>query len=484
MVLLSKSRYMDGLQCPKLLWYKVNDRKAFSQLSDAQRRVYEQGTKVGELACKRYSDGLSVGCEYDSKKNAAKTAELLELRKPLFEAGFIFGDCYCRVDILVPSGDDEWDLIEVKSTTSVKDAHINDVSFQLYCLHGCGIRIRKCFLMHINNKYIRDGDVDVSKLFVKSDIADQLVTVGIGLEVRKMLKVVGSSCPDPEIGVFCDKPYKCDLKNLCWKSMPENNVFDLCGSNKLSQKLFEDGVELIADITERVKLNSKQQIQRMCSISGEDNIDKKEISNFFGKLEYPLNYLDFETYASAVPMWNGVKPYQNIPFQFSLHIQKVQGGELAHYSFLAKGKDDCRKDFVAALKKVLGKSGSVVVYNKSFEISRLRELALVFPEYDEWVEDVVLRIVDLWDPFKKFSYYSLSQKGSASIKKVLPAVTGKSYDGMDIADGMSAAAEYLMATFEGCGNKDKIYSDLEKYCCLDTEGMVWIVDKLRSIVED
>ncbi|MCK5322372.1 MAG: DUF2779 domain-containing protein, partial [Candidatus Aenigmarchaeota archaeon] len=258
----------------------------------------------------------------------------------------------------------------------------------------------------------------------------------------------------------------------------------LCGSNKLSQKLFEDGVELIADITERVKLNSKQQIQRMCSISGEDNIDKKEISNFFGKLEYPLNYLDFETYASAVPMWNGVKPYQNIPFQFSLHIQKVQGGELAHYSFLAKGKDDCRKDFVAALKKVLGKSGSVVVYNKSFEISRLRELALVFPEYDEWVEDVVLRIVDLWDPFKKFSYYSSSQKGSASIKKVLPAVTGKSYDGMDIADGMSAAAEYLMATFEGCGNKDKIYSDLEKYCCLDTEGMVWIVDKLRSIVED
>jgi len=208
---------------------------------------------------------------------------------------------------------------------------------------------------------------------------------------------------------------------------------------------------------------------------------KDSIKKFIGKLNYPLYYLDFETINPVIPLFDGMKPYQRIPFQFSLHIVQ-EDGSTEHLSFLAEGKSDPRKKFVAELKNVLGNSGSIIVYNQSFEQGLLRELAETFPKYLEWVISLTPRFVDLIIPFRKFHYYNPVQKGSASIKKVLPAVTGKSYDGMYIADGMTASIRYIESEFGDCSEskRKKIRNSLEKYCGLDTEGMIWIIDELKK----
>jgi len=257
-----------------------------------------------------------------------------------------------------------------------------------------------------------------------------------------------------------------------------------CGGKK-SAALFDSGVELIKDIPPDYKLNDKQRIQIECEKSGKIHVNTKRINEFLSTLKEPLHYLDFETFGDAVPLYDGTKPYQQIPFQYSLHTVDSNGTK--HYSFLHDDADDPSLSFLKSLKESLGDAGTVIVYNQSFEQKILRALANKFPEYKDWVEIVIDRMVDLLVPFRNFDYYNPVQRGSASIKKVLPAITGKGYENMDIADGMTASFSYLDITFRADETTPeeikKIREDLEQYCKLDTEGMIWIVDELKKLVE-
>jgi hypothetical protein len=202
-------------------------------------------------------------------------------------------------------------------------------------------------------------------------------------------------------------------------------------------------------------------------------------------LQYPLYYLDFETFNTAIPLFDGTRPYQQIPFQFSLHVVEKENAIAKHYSFLADGNDDPRHEFVASLKRVLGNSGSIVVYSQGFEKGVLSRLATFLPNHNKWVESLNDRIIDLLAPFRSFHYYDSKQKGSASIKNVLPVLTGTNYDHLDISDGMDASLAFLDVISNNVAEKEeiKIRKDLEKYCALDTEGMIWIVDKLKEFVK-
>jgi len=193
--------------------------------------------------------------------------------------------------------------------------------------------------------------------------------------------------------------------------------------------------------------------------------------------------MDFETFLEPIPRFNNSRPYQQIPFQFSVHVQKFVGSNLDHTMFLDRTSKDPREEFGSALRASLGEEGSIIVYYAPFERSRLKELARDFPQYANWVALTLPRIVDLRDPFAKFWYYNPSQQGSASIKKVLPAMTGINYDGMEISDGSSAFREYTRVTYSDVADdeRQRVYDALETYCALDTEGMVKIVDKLKEI---
>jgi hypothetical protein len=248
--------------------------------------------------------------------------------------------------------------------------------------------------------------------------------------------------------------------------------------------LIEKGIYTFMDIPDDLMLSEKQGIQKACEISGKPHIEKEAIKLFLKTLEYPLYYMDFETYSDVIPPFEGTKSYQQIPFQFSLHVVDNDNATARHYSFLADGTGDPRSEFIASLKDKLGNNGSIVVYNQGFEKDILRKLANFFPEYGEWVEGLNDRIIDLLAPFRSFHYYHPKQKGSASIKKVLPALTGTNYDHLDISDGMSASLTFVDILSNKFTEEEiiKIRQNLEKYCALDTEGMIWIVNKLIELV--
>jgi len=476
---------MTGLQCPRLIWIQFHEPAKIPETNPGTQYIFDQGHLVGELAKKLFPEGIDISTG-DFMGNISNTKNLFKSRKPLFEAGILAGKLYSRIDILSPAGEDEWDIVEVKSSTDVKGVHISDVAYQWYCCNQSGLNIRKCFLALINNQYVKDGQIDPEGLFNIHDVTDQVEEASMGMQDRidDILEVIKQeTCPEMTIGPHCRDPYECPLTD-CWDSLPEHSVFSLYYGGKKSFEMYDSGILTVEEIPNDYELNDKQRIQQACVTSGEPYIDKEAIQDFLSSLQYPLYYLDFETIGPAVPLFDGVRPYQNIPFQFSVHVVKDEQSPPLHYSYLTSGTDDPRPALLTELKKVLGDSGSIIAYNKGFEEGILRDLAEAFPEYNDWIVQVCSRLVDLLVPFRNFDYYHPDQKGSASLKAVLPAITGRGYEDLDISDGQLASITFLTATYGDMpeAEREKIMSDLEEYCGRDTEGMIWIVEKLRKLI--
>jgi len=483
--LLSKSKYLAGLQCPKYLWTQVHEPERTPEVDATTQYTFDQGHLVGEYAKQLFPSGIDIPRE-DFMENIATTRKVLAERKPLFEAGILSGRIYCRLDILNPVNDDEWDVIEIKSGTSVKEVYIDDVSFQKFCCEKAGLKIRTCHLGFINNRYVKSGQIDPRELFILEDVSAQVEEIGEGIEeqVYNLLEVISNKvCPEVIIGPHCLAPYECPLRAECWGFLPENSIFDLRGGKTAQFSLYEQGFISIKDIPDYIPLTRQQQIQKECVMTGNVHVEKEQIRRFLSNLKYPLYYLDFETFGPAIPMYDGTRPYQDIPFQFSLHVVENDTSEPVHHSSLAEGREDPRPQILHKLRESLGSEGSIIAYNAGFEEGVLKELVEAFPEYTHWLEGILVRMVDLLFPFTNFHYYNASQKDTASLKKVLPAVTGKGYEEMGIGAGMDASIAYGRIM---CGNATgdeiaKVRADLLKYCKLDTEGMIWVVDKLKEL---
>ena len=481
---LSKSRYMNGIQCHKALWIAINEPLRIPKVNETTQNIFDQGHLLGELAQALFPDGINVNRPSISE-NLRDTKSALVLRKPLFEAGFSAARLFCRVDVLNPSQGTRWDIIEVKSTTEIRDEHLHDVAFQLHCCLLAGIEVDRCRIIYLDRDYVKNGEIDPVKLFKSEDVTERLAGFTSGIEERidEMLEMIASPvCPETPLGQHCNAPYSCVLQEECWAYLPENHVMTLYYGKKLGEDLLNNGIKDICDIPSDVALNPKQQIQKDCVILGQPHIDRDAIRKFLDNLKYPLYFMDFETFMTAIPIYDGTRPYQSIPFQFSVHEVKSPGAKPENISFLAEGKNDPRPEFLLALQKAVGKSGTILVYYEAFEKTRLKELAAAFPSYESWVNGIAEKIVDLLGPFKDFSYYHPAQGGSASLKKVMPAVTGISYSGLGISHGDVASLRYMQATFgeTSAGERRKIREDLLTYCGQDTGGMVSIVETLMA----
>jgi len=485
--LLTKTRYLNGLQCPKLLWVSINDKGRLPPIDPVTQHVFDQGHQVGELAKRLYPGGYDIPSE-NFMGNIQETRQALARRIPLFETGIMTGNLYARADILNPVGDTEWDIIEVKSSTSVKDVNHADVAFQRQCYSQAGLIIRNCYLAHINRDYVRHGEIDPEEFFIVQDISAEVEDLlpGVRDQIDLMLDTMrAAGCPEAVIGRHCNNPYDCDLRDECWGFLPENNIFTLYYGGQKAYGLFDEGVEAIVDIPASFKLNEKQQIQLDAVKSGETYLNRAEITAFLETLVYPVYYLDFETFSPAVPIYDGMRPYQRVPFQFSLHVVEKPGGAPVHHAYLMPDRADPRPALLGALKSTLGERGSIVVYNQGFEQGVFRELAEAFPDYAAWCEDVISRMVDLLLPFRGFHYYNPQQKGSASMKKVLPALTGKGYSDLTINEGELASVRFYTTMFGEVTPEERlgVRQALEEYCGQDTEGMIWIVDRLGELVD-
>jgi hypothetical protein len=331
---------------------------------------------------------------------------------------------------------------------------------------------------------VKKGKINSKKFFVKKDITSEVKAItDVEENIKKMIEVIFlPKCPDTSIGSFCSDPYDCPLTDYCWKFVPDHSVFELYRGGKRSFELFNNGIMLIKDIPSDFKLSDKQVIQKNCEITGKIHIDSEEIKKFLDTIKYPVYYMDFETINPAIPLFDGMKPYQRIPFQFSLHIQDAPDTELKHLSYITDGRHDPRKEFLDILKGGLGNKGSIIVHNQTFEKGMLRELGEAFPKYKKWVESINERVVDQLIPFSNFHYYDRKQKGSASIKNILPALTGKSHKELDITNGEDASLTFMEITYGEVTPeyKEKKREHLEKYCGLDTEAMVMIISSLRK----
>jgi hypothetical protein len=486
---LSKTKYLNGLQCAKLLWVLYNDKAKVPPYDASTQAIFDQGHEVGHLAKSLFPDGIEIeGEPWKYNELLALTSEALKKRVPLYEAAFSYANGFARADILNPVEDGAWDLIEVKSSSGVKPVHIQDLAMQKYVVEGSGLRVRKCILMHINTEYVRRGEVEVGKLFTLADVTEQvaqespcvepnLAALGAVIRLKKM--------PDIAIGPQCEDPYACILQDMCWAFLPEDNPLTLSGYKK--EKAFElvhQGILKISDIPDAAGLNEKQAIQRAAVLSGGRHVEPNAIRAFLETLAYPLHFLDFETFQTAIPLYDGVRPYQKVPFQFSLDIVSAPGAAPVHHSFLSEGRGRPDPEVLALLKEKLGESGSIVSYNAAFEKGVLNAAVEAQPEYQEWWTAAQSRFVDLLAPFRAFAFYHPLQAGSASLKVVLPALTGGGYDALEIADGETASREYLRVTFGGADDAERarVRARLEEYCELDTAGMIRIVEALKALV--
>ena len=474
-----------GRQCSKLLWFRYNAKDQIPAPDESQQSVFDQGKEVGELAQQLFPGGIVVapGIVNPSEVIAA-TQKAILLRQPLYEAAFSYHGGYARTDILAPVAANSWDLVEVKSTTCLKEeVHQPDIAFQAFVLTGAGIKLRKCFLAHINNEFVRQSPIDPQKFFILEDVTKPVSGLSRDIEnqIDAMQRVIGAkSHPDIQIGPHCDNPYTCPLHDRCWSFLPEASVFTLYRGGAKCFSLLQQGIQKLADIPATVTLTDNQAIQRTTLLAGQAHIDRLALTAFLSQLEYPVSYLDFETIGTAIPLFDGVNPYQQVPFQYSLHILRSANAKPEHCSFLAEGTADPRPEFMCHLRADLPETGSVVTYNASFETSRLRECCELLSEYKPWLRKVTPRIVDLLLPFRGFRYHHPDQNGSNSMKAVLPALTGKGYEQLVIQEGGAASREFLRVTFGQvpAAERRRVRKALEEYCALDTLGMVQIVGQL------
>jgi predicted RecB family nuclease len=479
MTLLTKSKYMNGLQCTRLLWFA--NKKQLPELTLSDEHKFSQGHDFEEYVKQLYPKGIDLA-GMGFKENIYKTEELVKKNKTIFEAGFAVDNLYVRTDLIKPSKNG-WDLYEIKSTTKTKPQHMLDLAFQKYVLEKCGLKINKCFVIFINNEYIKNGNIDLKELILQEEVTEQVDLVDdIEKHAKAFIEVISQkSYTDIPISQDCNKPYECPLKKNCWGTLPEYNVLQLTNW-RVYWKLLEEGIEDIKDIPEGTKLTAKDEIIIEAVKENKPIISKEHIKHFLKSLNYPLYHFDFETFDTAVPIYDKSRPYQKIPFQYSLHIEQ-EDGSIEHREFLAEGDKDPRLLLLNQMKTDLKRTGDIIVFNKSFEISVMNKLAEDFPEH-KWLLQAINRIVDLADPFKAFYYYNPSQKGSYSLKKVLPAIAGKSYDELEINNGGDASMMHFYSQVKPkLNNKEEIRKNLLEYCGLDTKAMVDILKELNKLLK-
>ena len=480
---------MSGLQCSKLLWNKTHAKDQLPPIDPETQAIFDQGHVVTVWAQKLYPNGIEIIGDPEDYDSLFKQTELaLKKGKPLFEAAFTYKNAFARPDILSPNADGSWDLLEVKSSTEVKDVNLHDVAFQVYCYEGAGLKIRKANLVLINNEYVRKGAIDVNALFHVEDLTAKIRPMVSRVEsnIESMLQTLDlKDDPKVQIGRHCLEPYDCPLVERCWSFLPKAHVLTL---NRLIPKergfkWIYSGIQKIVDIPATEKLTDKHIIQRECARTGTPYQDKEAIKGFLDSVKFPVYLVDFETCTSAVPLYDDSRAYQQIPFQFSILTWESWDAEPKHTSFLWREMTDPRAEFIKALKDELGDKGSILAYNFSFEKGRIKDIVELMPQYKEWWSATEGRFQDLLTPFSKFHYYHPNQEGSASIKAVYPAMVGGSYEGLAIADGAAASREYTRFVNGGMPKEEaqKLFDALEVYCSLDTKAMYDLMKALKSI---
>jgi len=476
---LSKSKFLSGLQCRKRLYLAIHSPELATEPDEQTQAILDMGTEIGALARQRFPSGVLVEADHRHPTEALqRTAELLSdpAVPAIFEGAFEFDQVLVRVDILerVTSGEDgaiAWRLIEVKSSTKVKDVHLDDVAIQTYVLKGAGVTLSGSCLMHINTQYVYPGgELDLERLFVVQDLT--ALTVARQSDVPRRLAemkamLVAPAPPTIEPDGHCHQPYDCPFWDHCTKDKPARWVYYLPGGDRAIQQFVRSGIETIDEIPPEFKLSAIQ--RRM-----KENVEwiGPRLKAALQTVRYPVHHLDFETFMPCIPKYPLTRPYQTIPTQWSNHIE-TEDGQVRHDEYLCLDPKDSREELAVAFLESLGSEGSICVYS-GYERSILERLAEVLPTLKRDLEQVIGRLWDLYTVIHD-NYYHPDFQGKFKIKSVLPAVVPSlGYNDLAIQEGGVAAQQYYRMVFEEMDwvEKTRIREALLKYCARDTLAML------------
>lgn len=490
---LSKSRFVAGLQCEKRLWLQVHARELAAPVDASQQAVFDAGAEVGRQAHRLFPGGVLVAEAYDRHEAAVERTRAL-LADPwvpaVFEAAFSHEGVRIRVDVLERLGAGRFGLREVKSTGSVKDEHRPDVAVQLFVLEGCRLDIASVELVHVDTSYVRGADgVDWRRFFARADLTAEARAALPSVRARVAeLHAVLARAAAPEVAPWrhCTRPYGCEFQAHCHRDLPEDWVLGLLRlTERAAEELRARGIERIRDIPDDVALNVLQRRVRDAVATREPYVGA-ELAAALAQAGPPALYLDLETVAPAIPIWPGTRPYQAVPFQWSLHRQDL-GGRLDHWRFLADASAgaDPRRAFAESLLEAVEAHPllPILVYS-SYESRILRELAGELPDLAHRLCAVGDRLVDLHRIVQAHVYHP-GFGGSLSLKSVAPAlVPGFGYGDLEeIADGSAAQQAFARLLAGGAGAEDaqRTRAALFAYCQRDTLALVELHRALAAL---
>jgi len=490
---LSKSLYTRAIQCPKSLWLKKHKPEVLTPPDASAQAVFETGHAVGELACELFPDGVEVEFTREYAQMVETTARLLEEGvQNIYEATFMHDGILVMVDVLHVEEDGSVSLYEVKSSTSVKDIYLHDVSVQYYVLRGLGMRVKRAYVVHIDSRYVRGEELEIEKLFCVVDVTAEAEELQGQIPQRlsewEAYLSDSQNEPDIDIGSHCKKPYECDAKAYCWKvqrNIPEYSIFNIFNLGSKKQiALYEQGIVNIGDIPEGFEMTAKQYQAVANHKAQTTHIDKEAIGRFVDTLTYPIYHLDFETFQQAIPEWKGISPFEQIPFQYSLHIEH-EDGRLEHREFLAPDGADPRELLARKLCEDIPTDVTVLTYNMSFEKGVIKRLALEYASLSPHLLAINENIKDLMIPFQQKHYVTPSMKGSYSIKYVLPTLVpdmAEAYQELDgVQNGSEAMSAFAHMSKLDSIEKGKMREALLAYCKLDTLAMVRVLERLKCL---
>ncbi len=490
--LLTKSEYMMYLKHPAWLWLKIHDKTKLPPVSDSTQAMFDAGHNFEQYAESFFPDSVRLGfSDYKSYLSlpSRTTLAIEQGAKNIFQGRFESGVCTFICDILTITGERSVDLCEIKSGTHVKDDHIYDLAFQMAVLERTGYKVGKISVAHVNNEYVKHGEIDPKELVVFEDVTEQVKVMSDATlaNIEGALEVVNSKA-HPDFS-----PSLCGLGSLkewlsIYQTLQDNeggSIYDLCRlTPEQAGELEARGINRIFDIPSDIALNKYQQRQVDAVKANIAHIEPENISKILQSYQHPLYFFDYETFSTCVPEFDDTHPYDQIPFQYSLHVIDEPGGELRHLEFLHDNSSNPVTAICESLKASIGDTGSVIAWYSVFEKARNTQLGELLPEYKEFFENLNARVVDLMDPFKAGYYVHKDFKGSSSIKNVLPILIPElSYKELEIHEGSSASRLWMDAVlYEKTGfNKAKILKDLKEYCKLDTFAMVRIYEFLKKL---
>lgn len=488
---LTKSDYLKYLAHPAYLWLQKYDKDKLPPFDEAGRAMLAQGNEVETYARKLFADGQAVTTLF--KDAVDDTDQLVRQGVHVIYQSTVLTrrSLFAMADILVKNDDGSWDMYEVKSSTKAKDSYIADLAFQRLAFEEYGYRLGRSFLVYINSHYVRHGEIDPKQFLRVEDVTEQveaaLTRTAKGISAALAVMAL-TECPDPDPALATNYYDWMKIYRYLHPDIAPDSIYNLCRLTPGQVKEFaKRGITRIQDIPTGIELKPQQITQIEVAKSGRPKIHRLKIARQLAKLKYPLWFLDYETTFPAVPPSDGLRPYQQVPFQYSLHVIDEPGSPLRQYEFLARGSSDPMEPLVNQLHQDLGEEGSVLVWFKGFEMSVNDSLGVHYPKHAAFLKGVNKRVYDLMEIFNNGLYAEAGFMGSASIKKVLPVIVPElNYKDLGISEGQTASLRWGQAALGelSAPEAEQVYADLLEYCGQDTLAMVRIYEFLVKITSE